>query len=86
MRYKADPTDETTWLTLDKIRKLLPPSKWEHDRLLEEVDTAITIGLLPSQFWAASRSDQAFILARTRTTRVMEAYENLLAKKDMNKK
>lgn len=80
MRYRPEPNDETTWLTLDQIRKVLPASKWEHDRLLEEVDTALTLGLLPSQFWEASRQDQAYILARKRVISLMEAYENHLAK------
>ena len=49
--------------------------------MLEEVDVAVTMGIMPSTFWQAEREDQAWILARFRVTRLMEAYENHLAKR-----
>ena len=81
MKYIGDPADESTWLAPNQIRNLLPKSNWRHDRLLEEVDDAVQMGLMPSQFWQASREDQAWIIARYRVIRLMEAYENHLAKR-----
>jgi hypothetical protein len=81
IRFIKDDEEEDTWPTPSDIRKLLPKAKWTHNRLLEEIDVAAEMGQSPSWFWGQSRQDQAFILARFRVKRTLEAYEMELSKK-----
>lgn len=78
IQYRADPEDESTWLSLEEIRKIVTPGKWGHNRILEEVNAALELQKMPSEFWAAQRTDQAYILAHHRAKSTMTAYEDYL--------
>lgn len=83
VRYIVDREDQETWLTLEQVREKLPKGNWVHNRVLEEVSTAIEIGKVPSEFWALDRTDQAYIMAESRVKRTMVSYEEHLQKQEM---
>lgn len=72
-------------MDLEGIRKQLPTAHWLHNQILEEVDVAIEVGKVPSEFWALESRDQALIIARSRIKRTMEAYELHLSKEGSKK-
>jgi hypothetical protein len=81
VKYQVDPEDETTWLTLEEVRKKIEPGKWSHNRILEEVDAALNLQKMPSEFWQSARQDQAYILAHKRVKSTMTAFEEYLREK-----
>lgn len=81
VKYLPDLSLPDDYYTLEDIRGKLPKGHWSHNRVLEEVDVALEMGVTPTEFWMKSRSDQTYILARFRVKRAMEAFETEVEKK-----
>lgn len=50
----------------------------------EEMAAAHFWSVPPEQFWAASRTDRAYMIAFRRAQNTINAYERLLAKEEQN--
>jgi hypothetical protein len=63
----------------------LPAGEWSYSVRFAEVKAAITCGKWPSEFWAASESDQAYLMAYANTINLMAAVEAKEAKAEADR-
>ena len=79
--HQPDPNDPTFTRSLDDIRKILPPGKWRHSRVYEEVGIAVEkLGIDPFDFWTLPKESQATIIAYYRAEATIRNYEEYLAR------
>lgn len=75
--YVTDPDYPEEWKSLDQLRQELPKSNWRHSHLLEYVDAAYEFGVTyPDGFLALSETEKAFMIARLRAKRTIQAYDD----------
>ena len=86
VRYRIDPENEDTWLSLDEILKEIQGGKWSHNQFFEQVDVAIEAGYTPSDFWELDDFDKALIMARFRAKALIDSYESHLREKESKRK
>jgi len=77
-------------MTLSDIREEMriggAPNNWSHSRMFEDVVVALDNGVRPSIFWESwPERDQAFAIAKSRSTKTMEAWEHHLHEKEMRR-
>ena len=86
IRYLLDRDYPDEARTLEDIRKELPLSQWQHNRLFEDLSYCAEHGIPPLTFWGYAREEQAMLLAYFRAKGSIQAYEQLLAEKEAKKK
>lgn len=66
---------------------MLPKGKWQHSRIFEEIGVAVEqLGIVPSEFWAKPKTDQALVIAYFRVKSTISAYEDHINKPKPSKK
>ena len=84
--HYAPTNDPSSWKTLGQIRKELPSGKWKNSRLFEDVSVALDSGLgAPSNLWNLEAQDQAFVIAYYRVKGTIQAYEDHLHAKELER-
>lgn len=81
MKY-AKGTNEDEWLTLDEIRQQLPKGQWRHSAVFEQVGVAAELRVAPSDFWAWSDHDKAYLIAYYRVKSTLQEFEHVLSERE----
>lgn len=62
---------------MDQLREELPKSNWRHSHLLEYADAAFEFGVTyPDGFLTLEETEKAYLIARLRAKRTMQAYDD----------
>jgi len=84
--YVTDPSDKDSWKDLTSIRKELGGGDWHSSKIFEEVGVASEHNITPSEFWAMSEVDRAYLIAYERTKSTMTSWSQHVAEKASKKR
>lgn len=73
-------------LTLDEIREDVPESKWQFNKVFEEVCVAIDNRVDPDEFWSWPERRRAIYIAQSRVVSTMRQWQEKLDADQMKRK